>query len=235
MNILNILDKKNKFGTIYYGIVKKIDDPTKQGRIKVELPEVYGDSDVEQLPWIYPIGYNSGLQLFNVPDLETEVGIIFIGDFYTGFYGIGKYSQGQSKIFDEDYPNVYGLSDLQGNYIKINKKTGYVQIYHKTGSEIIIDDEDTKQIKIKHKSGSEIVIDNDGNTSAKVTGTLKADAAKDVTLKAPNTTLNTNLKVTGTCTIDGTCTFESIKWKTHVHPYSWSDDGGGGNTKPPQN
>lgn len=235
MNILNIMDKNNKFGTVYYGIVKKIDDPTKQGRIKVSLPEVYGESDVEQLPWIYPIGYNSGLQLFHVPDIDTEVGIIFIGDFYTGFYGIGKYSQGSEKIFDEDYPNFYGMSDLQGNYIMINKETGYVKIHHRSGSEITIDDENEKLVKIYHKSGSEISIDNEGNTQAKITGTLKANVAKDTTLKSPNTTLDTNLKVTGTCTIDGTCIFEGIKWKTHVHPYTWTDGGGGGNTKAPQN
>lgn len=215
MNILNLREKPNKFATIYWGTVKKIDDPTKQGRIKVELSEVFGDSDPEQTPWIYPIGYNSGVRLFNVPDLDTEVGVVFLGDFYTGFYGINKYSKTQSKIFDEDYPNVYGMEDAQGNYITVNKETGDV-VFH-------------------HLSGSEIKLDKDGNTTAKITGTLTADVSKAVKITAPTTELNSDVTINGKCTIIDTCTFEGIKWKTHVHPYNWTDGGGSSNTKYPQN
>lgn len=215
MNILNLKEKPNKFATIYYGIVKIVDDPTKQGRIKVELPEVFGETEPDQTPWIYPIGYNSGVRLFNVPDLDTEVGIVFLGDFYTGFYGINKYSKTQSKLFDDDYPNVYGIEDAQGNYLTVNKKTGDI-IFH-------------------HLSGTEFKIDKDGNTSAKITGTLTAEVSKAVKMTAPTTEMNTNLTVNGTCTITDTCTFEGIKWITHVHPYYWTHDGGSDNTNYPQN
>lgn len=215
MNTLALKDKDNKFGTIYYGIVKDIEDPTKQGRIKVELPEIFGDSDPKQTPWIYPIGYNSGLRLFNVPDLDTEVGIIFIGDFYTGFYGLGKYPKGEAKVFDEDYPNVYGFEDAQGNYLTVNKKSGV--------------------IKFHHKSGSEIIMDNDGNTKADIKGTLTANVDKDVKMKAPKTELETDLTVKGKCTITDTCVFEGIVWKTHVHHYSWTRDGGSADTQHPKN
>ena len=209
------MNKDNKFATIYYGTVEDNKDETLQGRIKVKLPEVFGDTDPQQTPWIYPLGYNSGVKFFNVPDLKTEVGIIFIGDFYTGFYGVGKYSKGEAKIFDDDYPNLYGLEDLQGNYITINKMTG--------------------ELKFHHKSGSEIIMDNEGNAKARITGTLEAEVAKDVKLTAPNTELKTNLTVTGRCTITDTCVFEGITWKTHVHPYSWTDGGGSANSSPPQN
>ena len=73
---------------------------SKQGRLKVEIKEIFGDATAENLPWIYPIGYNSGVKLFNVPDKDVEVGVIFIGDIYTGFYGIGHYPTTESKVFD---------------------------------------------------------------------------------------------------------------------------------------
>lgn len=215
MNTLNLREKNNKFATIYYGKVVEIMDPTKQGRIKVDLKEIWGDSDPKQTPWIYPLGYNFGLKLFNVPDLETEVGVVFIGDFYTGFYGIGKYPKGEAKIFDDDYPNLYGFEDAQGNYLTINKNTGVV--------------------KFHHKSGSEIIMDNEGNTSANIKGTLTANVDKNVKMTAPKTELVTDLTVTGKCTITDTCTFEGIKWKPHVHPYYWTDGGGNANSSPPKN
>jgi hypothetical protein len=143
-----------------------VNDPTKHGRIRVSLPEIYGTADPQFTPWIYPLGYNSGLRLFNVPDLDTEVGVVFIKDFYTGFYGIGHYPKGQAKIFDQDYPNLYGFEDAQGNYFTCNKKTGEV-IFH-------------------HQSGSEIKLDKDGNTEAKISGTLKVTISKDTEVNGQN-------------------------------------------------
>jgi hypothetical protein len=151
MNTLNLREKDDKFGKIYWGTVAQNTDPTKQGRIKVNLPEVYGDSETSDLPWIYPLGYNSGVRLFNVPDEKTEIGVVFIGDFYTGFYGIGKYPKSESKIFDEDYPNVYGMEDLQGNSFTVNKRTGFITVTHKTGSIIQIDGEGN--IKLQTEGG----------------------------------------------------------------------------------
>lgn len=158
MNTLNLINNDMEFDGIHFGKVLSNADPTKQGRIKVDLPEMFGENpDVASLPWIYPIGYNSGVRLFNVPDAETEVGVIFIGDIYTGFYGIGRYPQGESKVFDEDYPNLYGFEDIYGNYLTINKTTGDI-IFH-------------------HKTGTEVKIDNTGNISAKTEGSVRLDAA----------------------------------------------------------
>lgn len=221
MNTVQLMEKGKKFNTIYWGKVKITDDPTKQGRIKVELPELFGDADPKQTPWIYPLGYNSGVRLFNVPDIDTEVGIVFIGDVYTGFYGIGRYLKDDAKIFDEDYPNVYGFEDAQGNYLTINKETG--------------------QVKFHHRSGSEFILDKDGNTNAHITGTFTGKIDKDAYVEAPNTTMKTNLTVdgklvvTGTSNLQKTATFEGIKWKTHVHHYNWTDGGGSSDSNPPKN
>lgn len=185
MNTMNLMETDyGKFNTIYYGKVVSNLDPTKQGRIKVSIPEIFG-LETENLPWIYPIGYNSGVRLFNVPDLDTEVGVIFIGDIYTGFYGIGKYSQDERKIFDEDYPNTYGFEDLQGNYLTIHKKTGEVLFHHKTGTEIKIDTE--------------------GNIFHKTEGTIYLDSAN---VQASHT-LESGSGYTGTL-MDGTGTVFSI-------------------------
>jgi hypothetical protein len=40
---------------VYRGIIVSRDDPDKQGRVKVALPQIYGDVPVDELPWVYPI------------------------------------------------------------------------------------------------------------------------------------------------------------------------------------
>lgn len=238
MNILNTMEKHNKFGTIYHGQVVDIEDPTKQGRIKVKIEEVYGDTEKENLPWIYPIGYNSGLRLFHVPDLETEVGVIFIGDFYTGFYGIGKYPKGEAKVFDEDYPKVYGFEDAQGNYLTINKETGFVKFYHRSKAEITLDDEGNINAKTPGKVNIEIAKD----VTIKASENVKIDiaekvdvSAKEANLVAPKVKIKGDTTMEGKLTVTDTCIFEGIVWKTHVHPYHWTDGGGSSNSKAPQN
>lgn len=239
------MDRNNKFGTIYYGKVVEIEDPTKQGRIKVQIEEVYGpDADVKQLPWIYPLGYNAGVRLFNVPDKDTEVGVVFIGDFYTGFYGIGKYPKEEEKVFNEDYPKVYGIEDLQGNYVTINKETGFVKIYHRSKTEITLD----KDGNVTAKTPGSVKVEIAKEVEIKASDTVKVDVAKSVDLYCPKTTIqprenektcevtiNGNTTMNGKLTVTNTCTFEGIKWKSHVHPYYWEHDGGRDDTSAPKN
>jgi hypothetical protein len=40
---------------VYRGVIVSRDDPDKQGRVKVALPQIYGDVPVDELPWVYPI------------------------------------------------------------------------------------------------------------------------------------------------------------------------------------
>lgn len=224
MNTYNLWDNKDPLSTIYYGKVKIIEDPTKQGRIKVSLPEIFGESEPSETPWIYPIGYNSGVRLFNVPDVDTEVGIIFIGDIYTGFYGIGRYPDKQPKIFDSEYPYLYGIEDYQGNSVVINKQTGLLSIRHISGSSLSLDKEGnltgTATGNINTSTPKDCVV---SCANAKVTAQSTAEITcpqikmvGDVTIDG-NVSILKNTSMAGTLTVDETCTFENIEWKKHKH------------------
>lgn len=172
MNTVNLLEDNNPLNRIQPAEVASIDDPTKQGRIKVNCPAVFDDLEPQYQPWIYPIGYNAGVKLFNVPDVGSKVFLIFMGgDIYSGFYFGGFYTESQKKVFDEDYPNTYGFQDDYGNYLTINKITKEVKFHHSTGTEIQISS--TGAVKVK--SDAYVTID---APDVATTGNLRAGTGK---------------------------------------------------------
>jgi len=66
----------------------------------------------------------------------------------------------------EDYPNTYGFIDTVKNWFKINKKKGFAEFVH--------------------QSGSYFKIDKNGNASFYISGSLKQIVEKDYTIEVRN-------------------------------------------------
>lgn len=66
----------------------------------------------------------------------------------------------------EDYPNSYGFTDEIGNFVKVNRATGFVQFVH--------------------KSGTCVKIDGQGNVTIHAKGSAKIKAEKDLAIQAKN-------------------------------------------------
>lgn len=140
----------------YKGIVVQVDsDPEYIGRIKVNIPELYGEylenesgSTAGILPWIYPryFGKFSGKIDFSVPEVGEVVEVDFpYKNPYLGYYTNKPMSntiwdsilaidseEGQAIVdkFKQHYPNVYGSidSNLTGWYVdKLTNEVFLVQ------------------------------------------------------------------------------------------------------------
>lgn len=105
---------------------------------------------------------------------------------------------------------------------KFNMKNENVSAYAKNDGEI--------QIK---NNVATITVYSSGNITVNTTGDITVDAP--TTTFTNNVSIGGNLAVTGTSTLTSTCTFEDIKWKTHKHPYSWTDGAGSNITGDPKN
>lgn len=67
-----------KFETDYIGTVEDNEDPNKQGRLKVRIPELYGSIPKDHLPWATtssPFGGGSNYGFFMVPPKGAKVKI----------------------------------------------------------------------------------------------------------------------------------------------------------------
>ena len=136
---------------LFIGIVVDNNDPKKLGRVKIRVPNVTGNINVDDLPWAepnFPYAYNKQ-SMFFVPEKEALVSVMFLnGSPYKPVYLGSIHRENEnvvpSQIDDDSYP--------ERKIIKT--QSGYIMFHDVDGEE---------RIEIKHKSGSEIIFTNDGD------------------------------------------------------------------------
>jgi hypothetical protein len=145
IKLYDVIHKNDLLEKIWIGKVVDNNDPRKLGRIKVMIDSLFGGISINHLPWVSPIksvllGSNSSTSHFSVPEIGTFVIVKFEKTVYNGYY-IGEIQSlpTHQSLFDENYPETYGFQDASGNYFKINKSTKTIEVYHSSGTHIVID------------------------------------------------------------------------------------------------
>ena len=218
-NPMTVLGKTAKpFEHPYKGKVVQVDnDPNYIGRIKVDIPELYGDFKEGQegiLPWIYPRYYSnfSGRVKLDIPEKGDTVEVIFpYKNVYLGYYtneplikscwddiaAIDAEAAAEIKsAFLNDYPNVYGSFDrnLTGWYID------------KATNEIVL---------FQGKTKAKFRLDNEGSLHGYIPKSMYLDIVENVEINVgQNVNLNVGTKITthvpdAQTTIDNTLTFKA--------------------------
>jgi hypothetical protein len=133
------------------GKVVKNDDPLKLGRLKCYIKGIYEDtsSDCAGIPWAFPknptgLGGKPDCSSFVVPEIDSEVTILFpFNDINTPFYD--GYWQSklttQSSLFSEDYPDSYGWVDSVIEFLRVNKKKPFVELFRRAFNDMVRWDE----------------------------------------------------------------------------------------------
>lgn len=157
LKLAEVLQKNRNMEYMHRGIVSVNNDPKKLGRVKVIIPDMI-EGSTSLLPWVAPLnpyflGGKSNNGFFSVPDVGSEVAVIFpFRDIYFGFY-VGYWISEASRTtkFDEDYPNSFGWTDKLGDLYRVNKKQGYVYFYHHSGTYYKIDKQGNITVYSKKK------------------------------------------------------------------------------------
>lgn len=192
------------------GKVINNDDPKKLGRIKCTIKGIFEDdaNDGEKLPWVNPqnpygLGGKPDTSAFSIPELDSEVTIIFHhSDVYHPFY-VGYWQSElttQSLLFEEDYPESYGWIDSVIEWIRVNKAKPSVEMYRASTEDLIKLDEEgnlwinipksvyinigeDSRIKITNNCvtsvGKDYQIETAGNHTRKAAGNITAKAGGD--------------------------------------------------------
>jgi len=151
----------SKFTGIYVGLVVDNDDPKKLGRLKIAIPNVYGNIDKEDLPWsepCFPYGYTDQ-GIFFIPELNSLVSVMFInGSPYKPLW-LGTIFRENENVVPSEAKDIYPHRKI----IKTN--SGYLMF-----------DDDSQYIELKHRSGSRIAVTKDGD--------ITIHAAHDVVILA---------------------------------------------------
>lgn len=150
--------KLDNYSGNYRGKVLDNDDPSKLGRIKVNVHGVFDGIDSSDLPWAVPamplfVGSGSDKGSFCVPDVDTYVWCFFeSNDLYQPVY------------FASAPTGVHGLpSERTTNYP--NRRV------LKTGAGIVVYIDDVgEEIKVSLPSGSSITMDSSGGITLEGSG-----------------------------------------------------------------
>jgi phage baseplate assembly protein gpV len=123
-----------------YGIVTRIDDPDRLGRVRVKLP-TYGDLETEWMGVLTP-GAGSGKGLVTLPDVDDQVLVLFAqgdpasGVVLGGLYGLGappdsgleegviaRYTlltPGRQRVQLDDARKLLRVENSEGSYVELS-------------------------------------------------------------------------------------------------------------------
>lgn len=142
IDIMENLTPKNDLKNIHKGIVVKNDDPLKLGRVKAVIKGIFEDTsnDYAKLPWITcfnPQCFGNNKGSINPPKINSKIRVIWLDNADVYFPSYDGYwldktnsptiADGFYTEFQNDYPNVYGSQDTQGNYEIVNNTQGFTE------------------------------------------------------------------------------------------------------------
>jgi len=141
------VDKIQKYGleyfNLYYGAYRGIvfdnEDPRNQGRLKINIPQVYGDTESD---WVTGRGIISG-KGHGVHWIPSKGDPVFVS-FENGNarFPVWEYGWWLKDANPANSPNEYLLMTPEGNYLKL--------------------DDDNNRVTIKTKDGNVVEMDSDG-------------------------------------------------------------------------
>ena len=199
----------------YIGPVVANNDPKKLGRVKVKISP-YAELRDEAIPWASPKlgshGNSPDYGGLNVPEVGSQVRVTFPSrDFTAPYYSGAELNEvTRTTFFDEDYPHTYGYKDSVGNFIRINKESGTVQLQHSSTTNLQVSPDGS--IKVGLVGGAYFIFDSGNNFDLNI-GTLDISGSADgsLNIKANNEVniATGQVNINGDVVIDGDLTVTS--------------------------
>lgn len=198
LNNLNQQDPHDYSKNLFVGTVVANDDPLRLRRVKVTIPTLFEEDDVQNLPWVAPMfmgiipnvpGQDIG-SVSLIPPLGAEVTIEFqMGSPLHGLYvasPVRPDSIPQELMLS--YLHTYGWKDPAGNVFVVNSESGNstIQILHSSGTQISVDNAGNLNIF----SPTNVNVITEGDFSVESTGPISVESQDNVTIIGAEIHLN---------------------------------------------
>lgn len=127
MSTKNLIKNENKFAKTYTAKVVSNDDPLRRGRLQVTVEAILGDIPF----WTNSTLVAGSVQLLLIPEPEDLVKVSFKNkDVYSGEWSLEGSPNNKSNID----PKKYGLKDVNGNCVIIDRDSNSISIKSQSNS-----------------------------------------------------------------------------------------------------
>lgn len=173
------------YDRIYRGVVVDNVDPSKFGRVKINIFGMYDGISVSNIPWAapaFPVGFGAGngYGQFSVPEIGSMVFCFFEqGDIYQPVY-FASAPDGIHGLPTErttNYPNRAVIKTPNGIVIYIDDEAKVVRVNHPSGKYIQMD-------------GSGNVTISAGNVTIQASGEIDVSASGNITISGSQVDIN---------------------------------------------
>lgn len=189
---------RNDLGACYLGEVVDINDPRKEGRVKIKVFGLFDELDTDSIPWATPgnnmtAGSESGGGSFSTPKKDSIVKVEFPNKdiYHPVFFGNQELSKEAKEEIENSYENAHIL-------IYDTKTDGDLKIFftEEKGLNLIY-----KKSKININKDKDIEISNDKNDiiEIKYSGNIKIKSRKKIDLDCKEATVKATDKIHLNC------------------------------------
>lgn len=172
---------------VVIGLVTKVDDPNKQGRVKVHFPWLADNHESDWIRVATMMGGN-GRGSFFMPEVKDEVLIAFDHGDARFPYVVGFMWNGKDKPPNDDInTSVRRLQTVSGHLLEFddNKDSQHIRIKTKGGHRLVLDDKSgSAKIELFDQQGQNTLLIDTAKNAIEITSQQGS-----ITLKAPAGTI----------------------------------------------
>lgn len=201
-----IMDMEERLAQTYVGTVVDHEDPEKLGRLKVRVPEIYGQIPKDHIPWANPaepFGGSNDYGFFFIPIPGSKVKIRFWRGhaWFPEWYGVHWFRNEPPQESQITPPHNYVIKTPKGHLIDLHDDNQYIRIKDLNGNFIIIDTSvDDLKIFIQKDRLQEV----QGNSDETVSRNKRIETGVNLDIRTGG---NVNIKADGICAIDAATIF----------------------------
>lgn len=209
--MLPFQDKKfklteSKLRNTFIGIVVDHEDPQQLGRIKVRVPELYGNIPKDHIPWANPAlpwgGKDDyGMFYIPVPDSKVKIRLWRNHPWFPEWHGVHWFRNEPPEESKITPPHNYVIKTPNGHLIDLHDDNQYIRIKDLNGNFIIIDTSvDDLKIFIQKDRLQQV----GGNSDETVTRNKRISTGVNLDIRTGG---NVNIKSDGITAIDAATIF----------------------------
>lgn len=184
---------------VYPAIVRDVQDPDSQGRVKVELPFVASDDAAPAQAWARLATMMAGAERGSwfIPEVEDEVLVAFTAGDPSRPIVLGALWNGSDappETMDSDN-NRRSITSRSGHRLLFDDSAGAEKLLIETqgGHKLTLDDASGGTVTLEHSSGAKITIDVSGKVEITANSKVVINAAAQLSVTAGMVTVDAGM------------------------------------------